>query len=104
EADQFAGRDLQRHVGQDATVLNVNGKTLEREHHVLPRILNSLPTIADSISGSLKNCAGGRSARILPPLRATMRLEYSATRSISCSTRMIALIPHRRAASTSVFM
>src|SRR5262249_19915033 len=100
QVDDLAGADLERDAAQDAAPLHLDHEIANAQHQVRLR----LPTTVSMMIGSAKNGPGGRSASTLPSDSAMMRSEYSATRSMSCSTRTMALPCAARAAATSVFM
>ena len=110
EADELAGADARARCRagcgcpgcrRRAGRARASGRRLRCE-----RVRGRLPTIAAIDLGVGEEFARARGRRA--PCRAcsaTMRLEYSATRSMSCSTRMIAFTPARlRAASITLLM
>src|SRR5262249_12360600 len=95
---EFAGGDVDRYPAQDGAAVDVDFQVPDCEHHGVLR----LPTTVAMMCGSEKNGPGGRSASTLPSASAMTRSEYAATRSMSCSTRMMALIPAALAAPIRV--
>ena len=119
------GRDRERDAAQDPARLDVDDELVDGQHREIsvrrppcrhagqghrealghPRRSersDGRPTCRPACRRSPRRSPGrrrtptaARSASTLPPCSATMRLEYSATRSMSCSTRMIAFTPAR---------